>query len=195
MTAHITLISSGATAAVGNATFGGDAPLDPREHARAMALRPHLPAGEVALCGPDAASRQTAEWLVPTATIEPQWREIDFGDWTGKPLAAVQKQAPDVLAAWLGDPASPAPGGESIAAFIARIGAWLDLHRDASEKILAIAPANCLRAATLHCLHAPALAFRAIDIMPLTVIRLSAYRGVWRLRLGDQPSDDPLGGA
>lgn len=160
------------------------------EHARAMALLPRLPAGQAALCGPDSASRQTAECLSAEATIDPQWREIDFGDWTGKQLATVQKEAPDALAAWLGDPACAAPGGESIAAFIARIGEWLDRHRQPSEKILVVAPANCLRAAVLHCLHAPPLAFRAIDIMSLTVIRLSAYRGIWRLRLGGLPPDD-----
>jgi broad specificity phosphatase PhoE len=187
MTTRITLISSGATVEIRNATFGGDSPLTPRDRARAAELAPSLPGADQVLCGADLASRQTAEALSLAATPIPAWREIDFGDWSGKNLDAVQSEAPEALAAWLGDPTSAPPGGESLAAFIRRIGAWLDQRRDSQEKLIVVAPANCLRATVLHCLQAPAAAFRAIDIMPLTILQASAYRGFWRLRIGNQP--------
>ncbi|HVI90275.1 MAG TPA: histidine phosphatase family protein [Dongiaceae bacterium] len=186
MTTRITLISSGATAEIRNATFGGDAPLAPAEHARAASLTRQLPGDDIVLCGPDSASRQTAEALALAAIPEPSWREIDYGDWSGKSLKAVQEEMPETLGAWLSDPTCAPPGGESIAAFTRRIGNWLDQRRDGHEKLTVVAPANCLRATVLHCLRAPADAFLTIDILPLTIMQISAYRGLWRLRLGSQ---------
>jgi broad specificity phosphatase PhoE len=187
MTTRITLISSGATNDSRNATFGGSAPLAASERDRAAKLASSLPAADRILCAPDSACRETAAALSLAATIEPAWRDIDFGDWSGKSLQIVQAGTPDALAAWLADPACPPPGdGESMTAFTGRIGIWLDQHLEDHRRLAIVAPANGLRAAILHCLRAPPTAFRAVDIMPLTIIELSAYRGLWRLRIGDR---------
>lgn len=189
MTARITLISSGATRDVRNATFGGDAPLEAAERARAAALRPHLPPADRFLCGADSLSQQTAAALALQAMAEPVWGEVDFGRWNGKTLSAVQADEPDALAAWVLDPASAPHGGEPLTALIQRVGHWLDQQRDQHGRILIVAPANCLRAAILHCLRAPAEAVRFLDITPLTIIHLSGFGRDWRLRLGERPTE------
>ena len=185
MTTRITLISSGTTTEARNATFGDDAPLAPSELIRAARLISRLPGDDLALCAPDSASRETAAAFSLAARPEPSWREIDYGAWSGKSLQSVQQETPEALGTWLSDPACSPPGGESIAAFTQRIGDWLDQRRDTNQKLTVIAPANCLRATVLHCLRAPADAFRSVDIMPLTIMQLSAYRGLWRLRIGE----------
>ena len=54
-------------------------------------------------------------------TIDPRWREFDFGEWDGKPSNAVD---PSALGRFWDDPdANPPPGGECWSAFIARVSA------------------------------------------------------------------------
>jgi broad specificity phosphatase PhoE len=190
MTTRITLISSGATTEARNATFGDNTPLAPSELVRAAPLLSRLPGDDLSLCAPDSASRETAAALSLAAQTEPSWREIDYGAWSGKSLQTVQQETPEALGAWLSDPACSPPGGESIAAFIRRIGDWLDRHRDTHQRLTVIAPANCLRATVLHCLRAPADTFRSVDILPLTMMQLSAYRDLWRLRIGEPAERD-----
>ncbi|HVJ43699.1 MAG TPA: histidine phosphatase family protein [Dongiaceae bacterium] len=190
MTTRITLISSGATAATRNATFPADEPLEQQESVKAAALIPALPSVDRTFCSPDRASRQTAEALGLAAIAEPDWREVDFGRWAGKSLAAIQEEDPAALAAWIHDPDSSPPDGESVAGLIRRIGRWLDLQFALPGRLLIIAPPNCLRAAVVHSLQAPAASFRHIDVMPLTVTYLSGRQGQWRLRLGGRSRAD-----
>jgi broad specificity phosphatase PhoE len=81
------------------------------------------------------------------------------------------------------DPQATPPSGDSVVDLIARIGDWLHQQAAQSGRIIAIAPANCLRAAVIHCLQAPPTAFRQIDVPPLSSIFLSSHQGQWRLRV------------
>jgi len=55
------------------------------------------------------------------------WREIDMGEWEGRTLAALHEEAPGLVAQLFSDPASfEYPGGESFAAFTARLQRALD---------------------------------------------------------------------
>ena len=57
-------------------------------------------------------------------TIEPRWRELDFGAWDGQAPTALDQQA---LTAFWDDPeANPPPGGERWSALTARVAAALD---------------------------------------------------------------------
>lgn len=183
MTTRITLISSGATSATRNATFPLNEPLEDKALTQASALAGSLPAVDRIRCSPDLAASQTAAALDLAATADAALREIDFGQWAGKSLAELGTLDPLGLASWVCDPQAVPPDGESVIGFIARIGQWLDTQAGSSDRLLAIAPANCLRAAVLHCLQAPASAFRHIDVAPLSFIFLSVDQGHWRLRL------------
>jgi alpha-ribazole phosphatase len=51
-------------------------------------------------------------------------RELDFGDWDGRPYEEVwQQEQTAVMAFWQNPDASPPPGGETLAAFCARLQA------------------------------------------------------------------------
>lgn len=59
-----------------------------------------------------------------TPTLDPRWRELDFGDWDGQPGSAVDR---DRLGQFWADPdANPPPGGERWSALVARVAAALD---------------------------------------------------------------------
>jgi broad specificity phosphatase PhoE len=183
MTTRITLISNGATSATRNATFPLDEPLEEKAIALARDLVGTLPSVDRVCCGPDLAGRQTAGALSLDGVPDQQLREINFGRWAGKSLAELQAEDPLALAAWVMDPQATPPGGDSVIDLIARIGDWLHQQAAQSDRIIAIAPANCLRAAVIHCLQAPPTAFRQIDVPPLSSIFLSSHQGQWRLRV------------
>jgi broad specificity phosphatase PhoE/ribonuclease HI len=65
--------------------------------------------------------------------VDERLRECDFGAWEGLTYGEIQERHPAELAAWLGDPDVPAPGGESFAAVTRRV-------RQARDAILAAQP-------------------------------------------------------
>ncbi len=80
-------------------------------------------------------------------TIDPRWRELDFGGWDGLASSAVDRRA---LGRFWNDPdASPPPGGERWSALVARVSAAIgDLAR---VPTLVVAHGGSMRAA-LHML-------------------------------------------
>ena len=58
-----------------------------------------------------------------STTLDPRWREIDFGAWDG--LAAAQIDAPALARFWDDPDAHPPEGGERWSALTARVGAAL----------------------------------------------------------------------
>jgi len=72
------------------------------------------------IASPRLRTRMSAEALAierhMPLRIDDDWRELDFGDWDGRPLAELQadQAAADAVAAFYRDPDAPgAPGGES----------------------------------------------------------------------------------
>jgi alpha-ribazole phosphatase len=80
-------------------------------------------------------------------TIDPRWRELDFGEWDGRAASRVDREA---LGRFRDDPdANPPPGGESWSALVARISAAIaDL---APRPTLVVTHGGAMRAA-LHIL-------------------------------------------
>lgn len=80
-------------------------------------------------------------------TIDPRWRELDFGEWDGKPSSAVD---PDALGRFWADPdANPPPGGERWSSLVTRVSAAIgDL---APVPTLVVTHGGAMRAA-LHVL-------------------------------------------
>lgn len=98
--------------------FGGEYdPLDGRGRRDAAALEGMLD-GAPAIAGPERSVVQTAEAIGVAHAVDPRWRSLDIGVWRG-----MQPQDVPVadLAAWFTDPTWAGHGGESIAAFVARI--------------------------------------------------------------------------
>lgn len=68
-----------------------------------------------------AAGAAIGDILNLPLTIDPRWRELDFGDWDGKASSSIARSA---LGAFWADPdANPPPGGERWSALVGRISA------------------------------------------------------------------------
>lgn len=184
MTAKLRMLCHAATAATRNNGFPDDDPIEPSGIERLEAFASSLPRFDRIICAPARAAGQTASVLrLPRVEIESALRDLDYGRWKGRTLAAVSADDASAFASWTTTAEANPHGGESIAMLIERVGRWLDLG-PFEGRLLAISHQAVLRAAIVHVLAAPATSFWAIDAGPLTVVDFSHDGRRWRLRCG-----------
>lgn len=184
MTTRLHLISHASTAAIAQAAFPADEPLDERGRRQAMAAGRDVSQARV-LCGPESRCGQTAAALGLIAEVEPLLRDCDFGRWSGRTLAEVQTAEPDAVHVWLSDPGAVPHGGESVLDVIDRAVSWLSGL--AGGSITAITNPAVIRAAVVHAIGAPAVSFWRVDVEPLARVCLTGRAGRWRLRIHSRP--------
>lgn len=177
LTTTLTLICAGATRMARIGGFAGrDEPLD------AGGARDAACVGDdratLIGCSPALAARQTGLAMMSHVTVDPALSDIDYGQWTGWTFDAVD---PDALRDWIADPASGAPGGETMAQVQQRIGPWIDHVAAQAGQWCAITHPMVVRAALAHIFGVPPRALLTIDLAPLSRTRLSFNRG-WRVQ-------------
>ncbi|MFB7918229.1 histidine phosphatase family protein [Streptomyces sp. NPDC056061] len=188
MTEHVMMISPALNAALREARFDGDAPLDPAGHRHARKAASAVPSADRYVCGPSGRCTGTAEALGLRAVTEPVLRGWDMGRWAGRRLADVGADEPDAVSAWLADPSAAPHGGESLLAFCGRIGAWLESvpDPDGGDRVrtVAVVEPAVVRASVVRALALPTAAFWRLDVAPLTLTGLSGRSGRWNLSCG-----------
>ncbi|MET0371736.1 MAG: histidine phosphatase family protein [Sphingobium sp.] len=93
------------------------------------------------------AAKAIAAPLGLPVTVDPRWRELDFGDWDGLTPAAIDR---DALGRFHDDPdVHPPPQGESWSALVTRVAAAIDDL--SSSATLVVTHGGAMRAA-LACL-------------------------------------------
>lgn len=108
-------------------------------------------------------------------TIDPRWREIDFGDWDGLSAADIDQSA---LGRFWEDPdANPPPGGEAWTELVARVGDAL--ARLPAEPTLVITHGGAMRAALAKLCGFDQRQLWAFDL---------PYAGLLSLRLWPEPA-------
>ncbi|MET9054749.1 histidine phosphatase family protein [Streptomyces bacillaris] len=126
MTVRVTLVSPALNAALREARFDGDAPLDRAGERAARAAASAVPRAGLVLNGPSLRCRETAAALGLAARPEPALTGWDLGRWSGRRLDEVGAAEPAAMAAWVGDPSAAPHGGESLRELVERVGGWLD---------------------------------------------------------------------
>ncbi|MCX4524922.1 MULTISPECIES: histidine phosphatase family protein [unclassified Streptomyces] len=167
--------------------FDDDRPLDGAGW-RAVESAAHglvpLGAAELRYCSPTPRSRATGEALGYAPLAQPALRDCDMGRWRGLTLGEVTAREPGAVDVWLSDPLAAPHGGESLLAFISRIGGWLDTRpADDGGAIVAVAEPAVVRAALVYALKAPPLTYWNVDVRPLSTITLTGWSGRWHLSL------------
>jgi broad specificity phosphatase PhoE len=177
---RLLLVRHAPTAATRATRFPVDEPLDERGRAAAVSLGAALPAGCEALTSPALRCRQTAEAAgLGGPSVDPALAECDFGTWVGRSLADVHEAEPEAAEAWMLDPQARPHGGESLAAFAARIAAWLDGQARRDGCAVVFTHGGVVKAALVHALAAPLAAFWRIDAAPLSIAELHAHDRRW----------------
>lgn len=85
--------------------------------------------------------------------------------------------------AWLADPRSAPHGGESLLAFISRVGSWLDTRPVLEGTVVAVAEPAVVRAALVYALKAPPSTYWNVDVRPLSAVAVTGLPGRWSLSL------------
>lgn len=162
--------------------FPADDPLDARgiEDAAARRQRVAINRDAPALCSPAACAIETAHALGLAVRITTDLADADYGQWRGQRLADMAGDALSEVEAWIRDPYTAPPGGESFEQVRARVGKWLDTL-DETGNVVAITHASVIRAAVIHALNAPSPSFTRLEVTPLSVVELrrSARGWVW----------------
>ncbi|HEX4359912.1 MAG TPA: histidine phosphatase family protein [Pseudonocardia sp.] len=186
---RVVLLCHAATSAIRTAAFAGDEPLEEAGLAKATELRGNLPRADQVRYAPSRRCRQTAETLGLAGQPDPRLAGCDFGAWTGRTLDDVLAATPDLVTAWLTDPAASPHGGESLSAVLERVGRWLDGAGTAVTEggvpvrtLLAVADPTVIRAAVVHAIDARPRSVWRIDVTPLSRTVLTGSAGRWSLR-------------
>jgi broad specificity phosphatase PhoE len=174
------LVRHAPTSATRAAGFPEDESIDARARAEAATLADSLPRRFEALCSPALRCLQTADAAgVADPSIVPALAECDFGAWAGRTLADVAAAAPADVGAWMEDADACPHGGESLSAFAARVGRWLDGEAARGGSAVAFTHGGVVKAALVHALGAPLSAFWRIDVAPLSLTELHVHAGRW----------------
>ncbi|MCX4679710.1 histidine phosphatase family protein [Streptomyces sp. NBC_01433] len=198
------LVSPAMNAALREARFDGDGPLDRAGEQRARAAAGAIPAAGRYASGPSERCLRTTEALGLAVRPEPDLADWDLGRWRGLRLDEVAAREPEAVAEWLGDPVAAPHGGESLRDLTARVGGWLaaqaqaqaqagaqaeaqaeaEAEAEGNDSVLAVAGPSVVRAAVVHGLALPMAAFWRLDVAPLSLTELSGRSGRWNVRLG-----------
>ncbi|MFD9478437.1 MULTISPECIES: histidine phosphatase family protein [Streptomyces] len=187
MHVRVSLVAAARSSSLLAERFDDDRPLDgPGWRSVESAAQGLVPLGsaELRYCSPTPRSRATGEALGYAPLAQPALRECDMGRWRGLTLAEVTAHEPGAVDLWLSDPRSAPHGGESLLAFISRIGGWLDTRpADDGGAIVAVAEPSVVRAALVYALKAPPLTYWNVDVRPLSTMTLTGWSGQWHLCL------------
>jgi broad specificity phosphatase PhoE len=187
VTFRLTLIAAARSSARLAERFGDERPLDPagwREAERAAPALIPLAAAELRYCSPSTRSRETGEALGFAPLAQPALRDCDMGHWRGRTLSEVMAREPRAVETWIADPRSAPHGGETLLAFITRVGGWLDTRpTQYGAKMLAVADPGVIRAALMYAIKAPPHCYWNLDVLPLSTVTLVGSPGRWRLRV------------
>jgi len=139
------------------------------------------------IASPLRRARETAEIAAAgsgrAVEIEPAWREIDFGDWDGKPRAALA--ADPRLVPFYADPENnPAPNGESLGEVRRRVEKALRiLAARGPGPVIVVAHGGTIRVALSILLALPVERLWAIRIACGTLVRVrmddDPEHGLW----------------
>ena len=188
--ARIDLLRHGEAA--GGARFRGrsDDPLTPRGEAQVAAAVADLegwggPPWAGVVTSPLRRCRRPAEALARARglplTVDGDLREMDFGAWEGRCAEEIQATDGARLAAFWDDPwQHPPPGGETLAAFAARVAAAWErlLARDAP--LLVFTHGGVLRLLLAHVLDLPRAALWRWRLDPAARVRIRPPRTLVR---------------
>ncbi|MFB7508063.1 histidine phosphatase family protein [Streptomyces broussonetiae] len=194
MPLRVTFVAAARSAPLLAERFEDDRPLDQAgwdEVQRVAGDLLPLAGAELRYCSPTPRSRATGDVLGYTPLVQPALRDCDMGRWRGLTLGEAMAREPDAVDAWLADPRATPHGGESLLAFISRVGGWLDTRpAEDGARIVAVAEPAVVRAALVYALKAPPATYWNIDVRPLSTTSVTGRAGRWNLRF-DAASAQP----
>ncbi|MET7381813.1 histidine phosphatase family protein [Streptomyces sp. NPDC005526] len=195
MALRVTFVATSRSTPLLAERFEDDRPLDQAGWDEVLRVAPGLlplAAAELRYCSPSPRSRATGDALGFSPLAQLALRDCGMGRWRGLTLGEAMAREPAAVDAWLADPRATPHGGESLLAFISRVGGWLDTRPvEDGCRIVAVAEPSVIRAALVYALKAPPATYWNIDVHPLSTSTVIGWAGRWNLHL-DGVTAQPL---
>ncbi len=157
-----------------------DAPADLRDRTQLDVSRQHLPQGAASYASPSRRTLDTARALGLDPTVVPEFREQDFGNWTGNRHDDLAAAGGEGYAKFWTDPAhARPPNGESFEDQIARVRDGLS--RIAASSAILVVHSGTIRAALCIALDLTPQAALRFVIDPLSLTRIDRLSSGWRV--------------
>ncbi|WP_439400885.1 histidine phosphatase family protein [Bradyrhizobium sp. DASA03068] len=174
------LIRHAVVAGVAGTIHAADAPADLGDRAALAALKQRLPADVAGYASPSRRTVETARALGLEPELVSEFREQDFGDWTGHRHDELAATGGEIYAQFWRDLArGRPPNGESFADQVARVR--LGLSRIGAGSAALVVHSGTIRAALCIALDlAPEAALRFV-IDPLSLTRIDRLASGWRV--------------
>jgi broad specificity phosphatase PhoE len=192
MSFRVTFVAAARSSPLLAERFEDDRPLDQAGWAEVQRVAGELlplAAAELRYCSPTSRSRVTGDALGYAPLVQLALRDCDMGRWRGLTLGEAMAREPDQVDAWLADPRATPHGGESLLAFVSRVGGWLDTRPVGDGgRIVAVAEPSVIRAALVYALKAPPSTYWNIDVRPLSTTTVTGIAGRWNLRFDVAPA-------
>ncbi|MFJ8148412.1 histidine phosphatase family protein [Streptomyces sp. NPDC096094] len=192
MALRVTFVAAARSSPLLAERFDDDRPLDQAgwdEVLRAAGDLLPLAASELRYCSPTPRSRATGDAIGFAPLVQLALRECDMGRWRGLTLGEAMAREPAAVDAWLADPRTAPHGGETLLAFITRVGGWLDTRPGGDgDRIVAVAEPSVIRAALVYALKAPPATYWNLDVRPLSTTTVTGRAGRWNLRFEGAPA-------
>ncbi|MFJ9424315.1 histidine phosphatase family protein [Streptomyces sp. NPDC101249] len=186
MPLRVTFVAAARSSTLHAERFEDDLPLDQAGWNGVLDASPALlplAAAELRYCAPTPRSRATGDALGYAPLVQLALRDCDMGRWRGMTLGEAMAREPSAVDAWLADPRGAPHGGESLLAFIHRVGEWLDTRPVGDGgQIVAVAEPAVIRAALVYALKVPPSTYWSLDVRPLSAVALAGRDGRWHLR-------------
>ncbi|MGV9452678.1 histidine phosphatase family protein [Streptomyces sp. NPDC003635] len=186
MSLRVTFVAAARSSSLLTERFQDDRPLDQAgwdEVQRVAHDLVPLSVAELRYCSPTPRCRATGDALGYAPLVQLALRDCDMGRWGGLTLGEAMAREPDAVDAWLADPRGTPHGGESLLAFIGRVGGWLDTRPVGDGgRIVAVAEPSVIRAALVYALKAPPATYWNLDVRPLSTTTVIGRAGRWNLR-------------
>lgn len=186
MSLRVTFVAAARSSSLLTERFQDDRPLDQAgwdEVQRVAHDLVPLSAAELRYCSPTPRCRATGDALGYAPLVQLALRDCDMGRWGGLTLGEAMAREPEAVDAWLADPRGTPHGGESLLAFIGRVGGWLDTRPVGDGgRIVAVAEPSVIRAALVYALKAPPATYWNLDVRPLSTTTVIGRAGRWNLR-------------
>ncbi|MFJ1973715.1 histidine phosphatase family protein [Streptomyces sp. NPDC087903] len=187
MPLRVTFVAAARSSSLLAERFEDDRPLDQagwEEVQRAAHDLVPFAAAELRYCSPTPRSRSTGDALGYAPLVQLALRDCDMGRWRGLTLGEAMAREPEAVDAWLAGPQATPHGGESLHAFISRVGGWLDTRPVGDGgAVVAVAEPSVIRAALVYALQAPPSTYWNIDVRPLSTTTVTGRARRWNLRL------------
>jgi broad specificity phosphatase PhoE len=181
MPCRLTLLCHGRTTARPSC-FPDNEPLVAGEAERVAKAVARLGRIDRVISSPMRAAIDTASAMAPDVELEPRIADVDLGYWHGQPIATIDRDGPEEIAAWMTDPAYAGHGGESRASLAVRVAEWLEAAKLEEGHTLAVTHPAVIQSAMLSILGGAPASFRHIDVAHLSALDVRSDGARWTIR-------------